>query len=144
MLKSCIHAQSHELLQQWADTITREEVNTLAATYLSYISHYRAEEELLQAVKRGEGDFAVPPGPVRMTAIVACLPAFTDPSGQSSGESFSSTLHWGSACCPAEYIYAGAVLDMCRSHAVLDSWQSDRRCSTFYFKIAKCARVHCM
>lgn len=78
--------QSHELLQQWADTITREEVNTLAATYLSYISHYRAEEELLAAVERGEGDFAAPPGPVRMTSIVACLPAFTDPSGQSSGE----------------------------------------------------------
>ena len=78
--------QSHELLQQWADTITREEVNTLAATYLSYISHYRAEEELLSALEGGEGDYAVPPGPVRMTSIVACLPAFTDPSGQSSGE----------------------------------------------------------
>ena len=79
--------QSHELLQQWADSITREEVNTLAATYLSHISHYRNEEELLAAAERGEGDFAVPPGPVRMTSIVACLPAFTDPSGQSSGES---------------------------------------------------------
>ena len=78
--------QSHELLQQWADSITREEVNTLAATYLSYISHYRAEEELLSALEKGEGDYAVPPGPVRMTSIVACLPAFTDPSGQSSGE----------------------------------------------------------
>ena len=86
MLNQYIDVQSHELLQQWADTITREEVNSLAATYLSYISHYRAEEELLQAAEQGEGDFAIPPGPVRMTSIVACLPAFTDPSGQSSGE----------------------------------------------------------
>lgn len=72
---------------EWADTITKEEVNTLAATYLSHISHYRAEEDLLQAVEQGEGNFVVHPGPVRMTSIVACLPAFTDPSGQSSGES---------------------------------------------------------
>ena len=79
--------QSHELLQEWAETVTREEVNALAATYLSYISHYRAEEELLAAAQKGEGEFVVPPGPVRMTSIVACLPAFTDPSGQSSGKS---------------------------------------------------------
>ena len=77
-------AQSHELLQQWADTITLEEVNALAASYLAYISHYRAEAEILEAAQRGERRFAGP-GPVRATAIVACLPAFTDPSGQSSG-----------------------------------------------------------
>ena len=85
--------QSHELLQEWAETVTREEVNVLAATYLSYISHYRAEEELLAAAEKGEGEFVVPPGPVRMTSIVACLPAFTDPSGQSSGDSpFSASV----------------------------------------------------
>ncbi len=81
--------QSHELLQEWAETVTQEEVNALAATYLSYISHYRAEEELLAAAEKGEGEFVMPPGPVRMTSIVACLPAFTDPSGQSSGKSLS-------------------------------------------------------
>ena len=81
----CPHnAQSHELLQRWADSITLEEVNALAASYLAYISHYRAEAELLEAAARGERRFAGP-GPVRATSIVACLPAFTDPSGHSSG-----------------------------------------------------------
>jgi hypothetical protein len=77
-------AQSHELLQECAESITLEEVNAMAASYLSYISHYRAEEEILEQAARGEGTFA-PIGPVRATAIVACLPAFTDPSGHSSG-----------------------------------------------------------
>ncbi len=59
-------------------------MNALAASYLAYISHYRAEADILESAERGERRFAGP-GPVRATAIVACLPAFTDPSGQSSG-----------------------------------------------------------
>jgi hypothetical protein len=77
-------AQSHALLRQWADSITPEEVNALAASYLAYISHYGAEGEVLKQAAAGERAFGGP-GPVRATAIVACLPAFTDPSGHSSG-----------------------------------------------------------
>ncbi|CAL8466878.1 g6414 [Coccomyxa elongata] len=76
--------QSHELLKDWAETITLEEVNAVAASYLSYISHYQAEQEILEQAANAQGSFAGV-GPVRATAIVACIPAFTDPSGQSTG-----------------------------------------------------------
>ena len=53
---------------------------------LSYISHYRSEAELLDEVGQ---DYAAKgyaqPGPTRMTSIVACVPAFMDASGQSTG-----------------------------------------------------------
>ena len=88
----------------------------MAATYLSYISHYRAEEELLAAAEKGEGEFVVPPGPVRMTSIVACLPAFTDPSGQSSGTRLSLLyLHLSNHAddpIDSEYTYTCILVDI--------------------------------
>ena len=83
LLTLCL--QSHDLLKDWAETISLEEVNAVAASYLSYISHYQAEQEILEQAADAQGNFAGV-GPVRATAIVACIPAFTDPSGQSTGE----------------------------------------------------------
>ena len=80
--------QSHALLVRWADTITREEVNAAAASLLSYISHYADSEAAVAAAGADPGAWA-PPGPTRATSIVACIPAFTDPSGQSTGAAFT-------------------------------------------------------
>lgn len=77
-------AQSHALLMRWADTITREEVNAAAASLLSYISHY-ADGEAAVAAAAADPDAWAAPGPTHATSIVACIPAFTDPSGQSTG-----------------------------------------------------------
>ena len=69
-----------------ADSVTLEEVNAISASVLSYISHYRKEAELLEEVgpdptQKGYGLW----GPTRMTSVVACVPAFMDVSGQSTG-----------------------------------------------------------
>lgn len=116
----CSHTlclQSHELLKDWAETITLEEVNAVAASYLSYISHYQAEQEILEQAANAQGSFAGV-GPVRATAIVACIPAFTDPSGQSTGR--LSTGKWFALlyCYTLRYygrsdlLQAGGVLQM--------------------------------
>ena len=69
------------------DSVSLEEVNAIGATVLSYISHYRNEAALREEVgpdhrAKGYAD----PGPSRMTSIVACVPAFMDESGQSTGK----------------------------------------------------------
>ncbi len=74
-----------------ADTVTAEEVNAIAASLLSYISHYRKEEEALAAAEALPEAWAAP-GPTRATSIVACLPAFTDTSGLSTGKPFLADL----------------------------------------------------
>lgn len=72
------------MLQHWVDTITIEDINKEAASLLSFASHYGTEAELLEEAAQDPEKFA-PPGPTRTTAIVACFPAFTDPSGESIG-----------------------------------------------------------
>ena len=86
-------------------------MNALAASYLAYISHYRAEEEVLNQADAGERRFGGP-GPVRATAIVACLPAFTDPSGHSSGAPCSGPL-----CSNAETPYTAAFQPLCQARS---------------------------
>lgn len=73
-------------LLEVADSIALKEVNAVAASVLSYISHYRNEAALLEEAgpdytSRGYAT----PGPTRMTSIVACVPAYVDASGQSTG-----------------------------------------------------------
>ena len=78
------HWQGHESLKQIADTITVEEVNTIARSLLSYVSHYSAEDKAAaEAATNPEQwmDF----GASRATSIVACVPAFMDASGKSAG-----------------------------------------------------------
>lgn len=73
-------------LLEVADSITRKEVNAVAASVLSYISHYRNEEALLaEAGPDYTSNGYATPGPTRMTSIVACVPAYVDASGQSTG-----------------------------------------------------------
>ncbi|CAG9466529.1 unnamed protein product [Pedinophyceae sp. YPF-701] len=77
------HAQSHAALEAVAGTIAVEQVNAVAASLLSYISHYGREDALLE-------DFAANPDawpvePTRATSIVACIPAYMDASGHSTG-----------------------------------------------------------
>ena len=84
-LRTCLyHWQGHESLKQIADTITVEEVNTIARSLLSYVSHYSAEDKAAaEAAANPEQwmDF----GASRATSIVACVPAFMDASGKSAG-----------------------------------------------------------
>ena len=72
-------------MQQIADSITVEEVNIIARSLLSYISHYGAKEEAAaEAAANPEQwlDF----GASHATSIVACVPAYMDASGHSTGE----------------------------------------------------------
>ena len=82
-----------------ADSVSLEEVNAIGASVLSYISHYRSEAELLEEVGQ---DYAAKgyarPGPTRMTSIVACVPAFMDASGQSTGKDCNLQPVWQSPC----------------------------------------------
>lgn len=85
-LNDCVGAQAHVKLLEVADSVSLEEVNAIGASVLSYISHYRNEAALLEEVgpdpvSKGYAQ----PGPSRMTSIVACVPAFMDASGQSTG-----------------------------------------------------------
>ena len=79
--------QAHVRLLEVADSVTLEEVNAIGASVLSYISHYRKEAELLEEAGHdpSQNGYALW-GPTRMTSIVACIPAFMDASGQSTGD----------------------------------------------------------
>ena len=86
VVRCCVRLQGHVKLLEIANSIDAKEVNAVAASVLSYISHYRNEETLLTEVG---SDYAqsgyARPGPTRMTSIVACVPAYVDASGQSTG-----------------------------------------------------------
>jgi len=81
-----MYLQAHVRLLEVADSVTLEEVNAIGASVLSYISHYRKEAELLEEAGHdpSHNGYALW-GPTRMTSIVACIPAFMDASGQSTG-----------------------------------------------------------
>ena len=67
-----------------ADTITVEEVNTIARSLLSYVSHYSAEKKAA-AEAAGTPEEWMDFGVSRATSIVACVPAYMDASGKSAG-----------------------------------------------------------
>lgn len=67
-----------------ADLITVEEVNKVARSLMSFVSHFGKEEEALQHAAANP-DHWLPWGPSRTTCIVACIPAFTDRTGHSTG-----------------------------------------------------------
>lgn len=76
--------EAHGCLLALADSITPEEVNSLARSLLSYVSHYRNEATLVREYEENPDAWAAP-GPTAATAIVACVPAFMDASGHSTG-----------------------------------------------------------
>lgn len=77
--------QAHEALLALAHTITVEEVNAVARSLLSFVSHYQHEDEAIAAWS-AEPQQWMDWGPTRSTCVVACIPAFTDESGHSTGE----------------------------------------------------------
>ena len=77
--------QAHAATLRVADSVTLEDVNAAAASLLSFASHYGAEADALAASQSLPEAWATPPGPTRATAVVACVPAFADPSGLSVG-----------------------------------------------------------
>jgi predicted Zn-dependent peptidase len=76
--------QAHLYLQQFSDSINPEEVNMLSRSLLSFASHYGSEDQLLRDWEENPSAWAQP-GPTVATAVVACLPAFMDASGNSTG-----------------------------------------------------------
>lgn len=61
-----------------------EEVNAVARSLLSFVSHYQHEDEAIAAWS-AEPQQWMDWGPTRSTCVVACIPAFTDESGHSTG-----------------------------------------------------------
>lgn len=78
------HEESDAAVQMVMDSITLEEVNAFARSYLTFGSDYGREREALAEVFK-EGDQWVDPGPTRATAIIACLPSYMDASGLGTG-----------------------------------------------------------
>ncbi|RMZ57046.1 hypothetical protein APUTEX25_002278 [Auxenochlorella protothecoides] len=77
-------ASAHEALVATAEGISAEEVGALARSLLSFASHFGNEAQLMEEYAADPEAWAAP-GPSVATAAVACLPAFTDASGHSSG-----------------------------------------------------------
>ena len=88
------------MLVKWATSISLEEVNSVAASLLSFVSHIGNGAAAVQESRSQPGLYLNPPGPTHATAIVACLPVFTDPSGNSTGEQLWILLH--DCLCPIE------------------------------------------
>ena len=78
-------SQAHAATLRVADSVTLEDVNAAAASLLAFASHFGAEADALAAAASLPEAWATPPGPTRATAVVACVPAFADPSGLSAG-----------------------------------------------------------
>ncbi|KAK9810226.1 hypothetical protein WJX72_007002 [[Myrmecia] bisecta] len=93
--------EGHVKLQQVADTVTMDEVNGLAKSLLAYAAHYRNEDQLRAEAEQNPGAWASP-GPSQATAIVACLPAYTDASGHSTGDGMP--LHRGASLTTSQHI----------------------------------------
>lgn len=64
-----------EWVDELLDSITREEVNGVAASLMSFATSYRNEAAPLEDAERRPEAWAAP-GPTRATAIIACIPAF--------------------------------------------------------------------
>ena len=69
-----------------------EEVNTIARSLLSYVSHYGAEEKAASEAADAPEEW-MDFGASRATSIVACVPAFMDASGKSAGACSCSEVH---------------------------------------------------
>ncbi len=67
-----------------ADTISLVEINGLARSLLSYVSHFGREEDAWAEYTEDPEAWS-DMGPTYATAIVACIPAFMDDSGLSTG-----------------------------------------------------------
>ena len=66
------------------ETVTDDYLNNLSKSIWSFASHYGHEGECL-AEADASGELWGWMGPTRCTAIIACIPAYTDLSGLSTG-----------------------------------------------------------
>jgi hypothetical protein len=137
------------------DTISKSEVDALAKSLLSYLSHYKQEQQVgsgragiqcselpwgtfsrstcnackslvrtllpgylvllfsstpaVQLLEEYEADPSIWawPGPTRATAIVACLPAFMDASGHSTGG--AAPMQRGASLATTQHVDPAAV-----------------------------------
>ena len=108
--------EAHAALLELADSITGEEVDALGRSLLSFASHYRGEAALMREFEEAEPGAWAEPGPTRATAIVACVPAFMDASGHSTGgaapmargASLATTQHVDPAAAPVSALDSGS------------------------------------
>ena len=106
-----LEAQTLEWMNDMLQSITKEEVNATAASLLSFATHYRREGQLLEEAAASPSTFGGP-GPTRTTAIIACIPAFTDSSGNSTGAlRLLRSLHMVWSCCSC---FGFGVVRLCR------------------------------
>lgn len=75
---------SHEAYLALADLVTVEEVNKVARSLLSYVSHFGKDLEAMEAFQTNPEQWLAW-GPSRTTSMVACIPAFTAADGHSTG-----------------------------------------------------------
>lgn len=102
------HRQAHEMLLQVADSITLEETNAISRSLLSFVSDYGSEEAALDAATMAPEEWSRL-GATRSTCIVACLPAFMDKSGYSTGGGMP--MQRGASMTTGEHVEVSGSLD---------------------------------
>ena len=93
----CCCPQFKNSLAGMMDTITIDYLNNLAKSIWSFASDYGHEQELLDEAN-ASGELWGWMGPTRCTAIIACIPAYTDKSGLSTSARPAAQL--ALSCCP--------------------------------------------
>ncbi|KAG1670958.1 hypothetical protein FOA52_011393 [Chlamydomonas sp. UWO 241] len=78
------HRDAHDAMTQVAATITLEEMNAIVRSMLTFASDYGSEGKVLDEAAADPSKWAHL-GPTRATSVVACMPAYVDPEGQSVG-----------------------------------------------------------
>jgi hypothetical protein len=63
-----------------APTITLEEVHAICRSFFSFAADYSREIEAIADAAENPGKY-YPPGPVRTTSVIACVPSFVTESG---------------------------------------------------------------
>lgn len=87
-----------------------EEVSAVAKSLLSYISHYGREAELKADFAANRPAWTYEPS--RATAIVACVPAYVDPSGQSANAGSGALQGRGASLTTMQHVEVNdAILD---------------------------------
>ncbi len=82
-------------------------MNGLAKSLLSFASHYADPATLLREYEESEPGTWAWPGPTSATALVACLPAFMDASGHSTGA--AAPLTRGASMATTQHVDPAAV-----------------------------------
>eukprot|EP00873_Tetraselmis_striata_P020838 jgi/Tetstr1/441102/TSEL_029370.t1 len=116
------HRQAHEVLLQVADSITLEETNAIARSLLSFVSDYGHEAEALAAAEAEPEEWSRL-GATRSTCIVACLPAFMDESGHSTGGGMP--IARGASLTTSEHVEVSGSIDPVETED--DSMEDDAR-----------------